>query len=185
LRHGVGLNTLATGLRPIPWKVVVVPVRLEQDARTVTLARGQLAVEVWLSPLTISLARRGGWLIQGLTLNAQGWSGGDRLIHLTEGVMVEEERDEPAQLAEAELRCRNGTGVELGGELADGEPFQVRVSIADDERVTIELEINRRLLGNHPAESLGRTGQVDHPVGDCRCCIHRIARTAAPRARQP
>ena len=155
MRLGRGLNTLATGLRPIPWKVLVVPVRLEQGARMVTLARGQLAVEVWLSPLTIRLARRGRWLIQGLMLFAQDWSGGDRLIHLTEGVMVEEERDEPVWLAEAELRGRDGAGVELGGKLADGEPFELRVSIADDERVTIEFDINHRLLGNHSAESLG------------------------------
>ena len=118
----------------------MVPVRLEQNARMVTLARAQLVVEVGLSPLTIRLARRGGWLIQELTLFAQEWSGGDRLIHLTEGVMVEEERGEPAQLAEAELRGGDGASVELGSELADGQPLEVRVSIADDERVTIELE---------------------------------------------
>ena len=54
--------------------------------------------------------------------------------------MVEEERGEPAQLAEAELRGGDGAGVELAGELADGEPFELRVSIPDDERVTIELD---------------------------------------------
>ncbi len=124
---------------------LAVPVKLEQGARTVTLARGRLAVKVRLRPLTIGVTRGGVPVIQELTLFAQEWSGGDRLIHLTEGVMVEEERDEPARLSEAELRDSDGAGVELAGELAGGEPFEVRVSISDQERLTVELNINRRL----------------------------------------
>ncbi len=95
----------------------MVPVKLDQGARTVTLAGGRLAVEVGLSPLTIRLTRRGAAVIQELTLFAQEWSGGDRLIHLTEGVLVEEERDEPAQLTQAELRRSDDAHVELAGEL--------------------------------------------------------------------
>jgi Glycosyl hydrolases family 31 len=136
-----------------------VPVRVEQDAWTVTLARGQLAVEVRLRPVTLRLTRARAPVIQELTLFAQRWSGGDRLIHLTEGVIVEEERGEPAQLAEAEFCHRDGPGVELAGRLADGEPFEVRVSIADEERVTVELELTNRRMERLIAGWPGRPGE--------------------------
>jgi hypothetical protein len=134
-------------------------VRVEQDARTATLTRGQLAVEVRLRPVTLRLARAGAPLIEELALFAQGWSGGDRLIHLTEGVIVEEERGEQVQLVAAELRHRDVAEVELAGELEDGEPFDVRVSIAEKERVSVELDLTKprpeRLIASWP----GRPGE--------------------------
>jgi len=92
---GWGLNRIATGARSDEAKVVAVAVRLGQVGRTVALARGELAVEVRLKPFAVRLVRQDNPVIQDLTLFAQEWSGGDRLIHLTEGVMVEEERGEP------------------------------------------------------------------------------------------
>ena len=87
--------------------------------------------------------------------------GGDRLIHLTEGVIVDEERGERAQLAEAELRSGNQSKVELTGELPSGAPFELRLSIPDDERLTIELDpgggpsASVRLIASWP----GRSGE--------------------------
>jgi len=129
---------------------VAVAVRLGQVGRTVALARGELAVEVRLKPFAVRLVRQDNPVIQELTLFAQEWSGGDRLIHLTEGVMVEEERGEPVQLAEVELCHRDGARIELAGELDGGKPCEVAVSIADGERLTIEFGIR-----NNSAESLG------------------------------
>jgi len=104
-----------------------------------------------LKPFAVRLVRQDNPVIQELTLFAQEWSGGDRLIHLTEGVMVEEERGEPVQLAEVELCHRDGARIELAGELDGGKPCEVAVSIADGERLTIEFGIGK----NHSAESLG------------------------------
>jgi Glycosyl hydrolases family 31 len=133
---------MATGPRAIPSKLSVVPVRLEQGARTVTLARGHVAVEVGLRPLSIGLVRRDGSLIRGLRLHSQHWRGGDKLIHLTEGVMLEEDRSEPADLCEAEIQRRDGAGVELSGELAGGQPFELHVSIPERDHLAIALHIN-------------------------------------------
>ena len=78
-----------------------------------TLARGALTLEVDLDPLAIRVRRDHRPLIERLTLFTQGGQGADRLIELTEGVIVTEQLEEPAELARAAVIRASDAGVSL------------------------------------------------------------------------
>jgi alpha-glucosidase (family GH31 glycosyl hydrolase) len=78
-------------------------VTVEHGAAVVRLARGALAVEVALEPFRIRVLRDGDRLIDPIELFTQPGRGADRFIHLTEGVIPEEERGTAQALARAEL----------------------------------------------------------------------------------
>ena len=182
------LNRMATGLDRFPGKFrsCAGEARARRRGRPRSL-RGQLAVEVSLSPLAIRIARRDRPLIQGLTLFAQEWSGGDRLIHITEGVIVEEDRGEPERLAEAELRRGEGSEVELAGELARRRV--VRAAGVDPRRRARDDRARRpagggrlRLIASWPG-ALGRA--ADRARGQARGGLRPARKAGAPGRRPP
>jgi alpha-glucosidase (family GH31 glycosyl hydrolase) len=94
------------------------PVSVEQTARAVTLTREAVTVEVGLEPLRVRVARLGRPLIDGLTLFTQPGSGHDRLIELTEGVLVEEERGDAVEIPRGDVSRVEPDLVELEAQLA-------------------------------------------------------------------
>jgi alpha-glucosidase (family GH31 glycosyl hydrolase) len=114
-------------------------VTLAPEAGFLTLARGRLAVEVELDPLVIRLARDARPLIEELVLFAQDGEGQDRLIELTEGVIVTERLDEPVELARAAVIRATDEGVSLLAPTPSGEA-QVTVSLPSPERVSIAVD---------------------------------------------
>jgi alpha-glucosidase (family GH31 glycosyl hydrolase) len=114
-------------------------VTLAQEAGVLTLARGRLVVEVGLDPLLIRLSRDGESLIDDLTLFTQEGEGKDRLIELTEGVIVTERLDEPAELARAAVIRATDAGVSLLAPTPAGEA-QVTIALPGAERVSIAVD---------------------------------------------
>ncbi len=103
-----------------------------------TLRRGRLEVDVRVEPLTVRVARDGRDLLGELRLFTQSGSGDDRLITLTEGVVVEEER-EPASIVEsATLEAAADDSIRLTAHGAEG-PAELSVRLADDDHVEIVL----------------------------------------------
>jgi hypothetical protein len=117
----------------------VAALNLERGGETVTLVSGALDVTVQGRPLAVGITRDGARLIGELRFLEQSWRGGDQLIHLTEGVLCEEDRGEPFELAAGRLPERHEGDVAFVGELNDGDPFELRISIPEPELVTIEL----------------------------------------------
>ena len=95
-------------------------VSVEQEAGAVTLVRGRIAVEVRLDPLSLRVARGERVLFEEITLLTQRGSGRDRLIALTEGVIVEEERGEAAEIGPARVIEATEAGVELEARTSEG-----------------------------------------------------------------
>jgi alpha-glucosidase (family GH31 glycosyl hydrolase) len=113
-------------------------VRVEGGTEPASLSRGPLRVEVSMSPLRVRVARRGTTVIDGLGLSAQAWSGRDHLIHLTEGVIPEEERGQAQPISVVEVNYRRAATVSLTA-VAVGREFELWVSLPESERVTIEF----------------------------------------------
>ena len=61
-----------------------------QETGIATVALGELTVELRLEPLTITIRRGDRTVISGMTLFGRDGQGTDRLIDLTEGVIVDE-----------------------------------------------------------------------------------------------
>jgi alpha-glucosidase (family GH31 glycosyl hydrolase) len=114
-------------------------VTLAQEAGVVTLARGSLRVEVSLDPLEIRVIRDGRSLIDELVLFTEAGAGRDRLIELTEGVLVEEVRDEPVALGTATVESAD-SGLWLTAAAAEGEA-RIAVTLPGDERVDVNAEV--------------------------------------------
>jgi alpha-glucosidase (family GH31 glycosyl hydrolase) len=114
-------------------------VTLAQEAGVVTLARGRLRVEVSLDPVSIRVSREGRALIEDLILFTEAGAGHDRLIELTEGVLVEEVRDEPIALGAATVESAD-SGLSLTAAAADSEA-RIAVTLPDDERVNVAAEV--------------------------------------------
>ena len=114
------------------------PVSVEQEVERLTLARGAVTVEVALDPLRISVRRGATELVRDLSLFRQAGGGGDRLIELTEGVLCEEERGEPAEIEHAEPleRGPHGLTLEVRTPTRTGT---VTVALPTDERVDLEF----------------------------------------------
>jgi alpha-glucosidase (family GH31 glycosyl hydrolase) len=120
-------------------KLEVMPVSVQQTARAVTVSRGGLTVEVALNPLRVHVARHGRVLIDGLALFTQSGSGGDRLIQLTEGVIVEEERGEPVPIDSVRVAEATDGGLELEAQTPEGLA-RIGVRLAARDRVQVLLE---------------------------------------------
>jgi alpha-glucosidase (family GH31 glycosyl hydrolase) len=114
-------------------------VTLAQEAGVVTLARGRLTVEVGLDPLAIRVRRDHRPIVEELRLFTQQGRGEDRLIELTEGVIVSEQLQPPAELARAAVISASDSGLSLLAPTALGEA-QVTVSLPDPERVGIAVD---------------------------------------------
>lgn len=115
------------------------PVTLEQGTGTVRLARGPVGAEVRLDPFSVRVERSGAELIAGITPFARDGDGGDRLIHLTEGVLVEESLGDAEPVRRAEIAEANGTGVVLAGVGERGRGFEVEVALPEPERLLLRL----------------------------------------------
>jgi hypothetical protein len=113
-----------------------------------TVAAGEIGVEARLRPMSICLTRGGSHLVDAARFFVQEWRGGDRLIHLTEGVIPEEERGIARTIEEAEPLSGDRAALELGGSLDGDRPFELRVSVPERHRAVIELEAGT--LGGEP-----------------------------------
>jgi alpha-glucosidase (family GH31 glycosyl hydrolase) len=114
-------------------------VTLGQEAGVVTLARGTLTVEVRLDPVAIRVVRDGVTVIDDLILVTEAGAGHDRLVELTEGVLVEEVRGEPVPLGRATVESAD-SGLSLTAAAADGEA-RIVVALPEDERVSVKAEV--------------------------------------------
>jgi alpha-D-xyloside xylohydrolase len=110
-----------------------------QEAGVVTLARGGLRVEVSLDPLSIRVARDGLQVIDDLVLFTEAGGGADRLIELTEGVLVEEVREGPVPLSGATVEATE-SGLSLTAAAGAGEA-RITVSLRAAERVDVAAEV--------------------------------------------
>jgi alpha-glucosidase (family GH31 glycosyl hydrolase) len=120
------------------------------DAGVVTIHRGRLAVRVTLAPLEISIERAGREVMAGIRPTVQGGSGADRFIHLTEGVIPEEDPGEPERVSSARVREAHERGVDLEGVLEGGRGFVLRLELPGEERVLVELEAGDDDRGEPP-----------------------------------
>jgi alpha-glucosidase (family GH31 glycosyl hydrolase) len=114
-------------------------VTLAQEAGVMRLARGAITVEIALEPLTVGIDREGRTLVDHLRLFTQAGSGRDRLIELTEGVLVNETVSEPEPLARATIVDAFAGGVSLLAPTAVGEA-QITLSLLEEERVSIAVD---------------------------------------------
>jgi hypothetical protein len=119
----------------------VAALNLERGGETVTVASAQVDVRVSLRPLTLQVNRANHPIVAGVCLFEQSWRGEDHLIQLTEGVVCEEQRGRPRPISAARLLGRGAGLLELEGELDGGHPFELRISLPERDRVTVELDI--------------------------------------------
>ena len=136
---------------------------LERGAGTVLMASGELEVKVTLDPLLITVERRGEAVFGGMRLALRGGSGSERLIHLTEGVVLEEEWLEPEPITFVEpLSAARGT-LGLRGQVGERR-VEIRLHLPDSGRVVLELRADPapyRLEATwdaHPGERLTGIG---------------------------
>jgi alpha-glucosidase (family GH31 glycosyl hydrolase) len=99
----------------------------------------RLKVEATLEPLELRVRRDGTPLIDGLTLFTQQGEGGDRLIELTEGVLVSEQRGEPAAVGPATVIDGTETTLELDAPTPAGNA-RIAIRLAARDRVEVEVE---------------------------------------------
>jgi alpha-glucosidase (family GH31 glycosyl hydrolase) len=130
--HGIATGRSAGAPKLDPMAVSV--------GRAITLRRDGLTVVVSLDPLALTVSRRDRELIGELTLFTQPGRGRDRLIELTEGVLVEEELGEraPIETAAAAATEATETVVELDAVTAEGRA-RVLVRLAARERLELEV----------------------------------------------
>jgi hypothetical protein len=114
-----------------------------QQAGIARLERGGLTVEVTLDPLSIAVRRAGRPLVDGLTLFTQEGAGRDRLIELTEGVLVEETREPRREVGPATVVDAAAGVLRLETETAAG---QASLLLALPARDRIELELSPQLV---------------------------------------
>jgi alpha-glucosidase (family GH31 glycosyl hydrolase) len=114
-------------------------VTLAHRAGLLTLARDGVVVEVDLDPLAFRVRRRGVVLVDKLTFFTQAGSGEDRLIELTEGVLVAEQREPEVALGAAVVVDASEQSVKLLAQTAQGEA-EVSVGLPDPERVRIVVD---------------------------------------------
>ncbi|MGH2953769.1 MAG: TIM-barrel domain-containing protein [Solirubrobacterales bacterium] len=110
----------------------------DQTPGAAALARGHLTVRVRLDPLSLCIERNGRPLIDGVTLHTQPGSGGDRLIQLTEGVLVEEDRGQPVAIAAATVTEASETGLELDAATAE-RSARIRIGLPAHDHVEITV----------------------------------------------
>jgi hypothetical protein len=104
----------------------------------VTLRRGRLQVDVRERPFGVRIVRDGESLISDLALFIQPGRGADRLIELTEGVLVEEERGEAEAIPHAAVVHAGAATVALDATTPYGSA-RIEVSIPTRDRVDVTL----------------------------------------------
>ena len=109
-------------------------VTVQEAPRDVSLARGRIRVEVTLEPLALRVLRDEHTLIDGLTPFTQEGEGADRLIDLTEGVLVNETLADPRPLGAASVIAGNDAELRLRA-----GPAAIRIAIPEPDRIEIEV----------------------------------------------
>ena len=154
---------MAPGVAKLPGMAVSVGQR-------VTLRRDRLEVAVLLDPFVVSIRRDGRELLGDLTLFTQPGAGRDRLIELTEGVLVEEELGERQPVEDVNVLGTTETSLELGASTPAG-PATVALRLPARERVEIEMrpEPAPFRLAQH-GFAAGRAGDRPRrpPLRECR-----------------
>jgi alpha-glucosidase (family GH31 glycosyl hydrolase) len=117
---------------------------VQRGTESISLARGPLRVEIGLDPFSIRVERGGVSLIAEGWLWAQAGSGGDRLITLTEGVLVEEDRGPTDPVVAARWAGDARGGVRLDAETAGGESCGIAVAVLSASHVALEFEAGGR-----------------------------------------
>ena len=107
-----------------------------------TLVRDDLELRVELDPLRLEISRAGQPVVAGIQPWACGGTGGDKLVQLTEGVLDEERRDAVERPASARVVSAEDSRLEIGGQLDRGGSYELEVTLAEPETVTIELRCN-------------------------------------------
>ncbi len=110
-----------------------------QETGIATVALGELTVEVRLEPLTITIRRGERTVIGGMTLFGRDGQGTDRLIDLTEGVIVDERLGPRLAVGPATIVDSRPDAVRMQTDGPAG-PARLEVRIAAAERVEVELE---------------------------------------------
>ena len=110
-----------------------------QETGIATVARGGLTVEVRLEPLTITIRRGERTVIGGMTLFGRDGQGTDRLIDLTEGVIVDERLGPRLAVGPATIVDARPDAVRMQTDGPAG-PARLEVRIAAADRVEVELE---------------------------------------------
>jgi Glycosyl hydrolases family 31 len=113
---------------------------VQRGTESIALVRGHVRVEVALEPFSIRIERAGVGLVEDGGLWARDGSGGDRLITLTEGVLIEEELGPVDPLAAARWAGESANAVRLEGETASGTRCGLGVAVASPSRVVIDFE---------------------------------------------
>jgi alpha-glucosidase (family GH31 glycosyl hydrolase) len=131
---------MATPHAPRAATVPAMEAAVERGSETISLARGPLRVEIVLDPFSLRVERGGVNLVSDGRLWAQDGSGGDRLITVTEGVLVEERREPSDGVAAARWGGELTDGVRLDGETDGGRRCRIDVAVVSDSHVTVELE---------------------------------------------
>ena len=133
------------------------PVAVEHGVGTVRLWGREVGVEVRLDPFSIRVERGGVEVVGGLVPFAQAGKGGDRLIELTEGVLVEEELGERESVRAAEVVTAVGGAIQLVGEAESGRAIEVAVAVADAGHVEVVV----RAAGDPFRLGAGWTARAD------------------------
>ena len=115
------------------------PATIEAHYETVTVDRGELAVEVCLRPFAFTLARAGRELLRRGTVWASEGVVHDHFIALTEGVVAHEDLLEPELAKRARVRRELEDGLELAVKLRSGRQVGLVIRIPDERTAVITL----------------------------------------------
>jgi alpha-glucosidase (family GH31 glycosyl hydrolase) len=144
-----------------------------EDHVVAVLARGPLRLEVRLRPLGIDLARHGRTLLSGLSAWACEGTVHDRFVRVTEGLIAREELGFPERPVDAEIAYAGEHELDIELALRGGRAAVLRVALADDGHVVLELRADGAPLrlglewAGAPGERLAGLGarhavSVDH-----------------------
>jgi alpha-glucosidase (family GH31 glycosyl hydrolase) len=114
-------------------------IRAETDP--VVLERGELKVEIALQPFAVTVRRTGRRLIRAGGVWAVQGTAHDHFIQFTEGVVAREELAPTERAHRAEVMQAWGAGVDLAVALHGGRGARLRVAVAQDDVVALELEV--------------------------------------------
>jgi alpha-D-xyloside xylohydrolase len=112
----------------------------------VTVERGPLSVEIALRPFGFTVRRAGRRLLRNAGLWVADGTAHDHFIQFTEGVVAREELAPVERAVRAELAGETADGVELALRLDGGRAARLRLALAGEQRLSLELAADGRPL---------------------------------------
>jgi alpha-glucosidase (family GH31 glycosyl hydrolase) len=116
------------------------PVPPDVIADGLSLARGEVSLEIALRPFSITVRRGGRRLLRSVGFWTASGTIADHFVHLTEGVLAHEERSPAQRALSARVQQQGEHWVTLELGLHGGGRAWVGIELEDDEQVTFEFD---------------------------------------------